>query len=561
MAQQNYLFAGSFTVDSELASNDGEYITSEYEYESTAVSTEGGRFVATPTSSKYTFKTEATVPKLGMMIVGLGGNNGSTMAGALIANKLNMKWETKEGQQSANFFGSITQSSTTMLGNGPNGEECYVPLKSLLPMVEPEDIVLGGWDISSANLADAMKRSKVYEPELQAMLRPHLETVTPLPAPYYPQFIAANQEERADNVLPGTKMDHVEAIRKHIRDFKAANELDKVVVMWSANTERFCDVQEGLNMSAAELMASIAANEEEIPPSQIFAVACILEGVPYINGSPQNTMVPGVVELAMQHNVPIAGDDFKSGQTKMKSVLVDFLVGAGIKVSSIVSYNHLGNNDGKNLSAPSQFRSKEISKSNVVDDMVASNRLLYAEGEHPDHCVVIKYVPYVGDSKRAMDEYSSEIMMGGKNTITMSNICEDSLLAAPLILDLVLLAELSTRMHYKQEGSGMPTAAAANTGALADQGFTNFHPVMSLLHYMLKAPFVPEGTPVVNALFRQKSNVENMLRACAGLKPINNMRLSTIHHPNAVAPTTAPPVCAKVAAPETVEEETVAATA
>ena len=386
--------------------------------------------------------------------------------------------------------------------------------------------------------------------------------MVPLPAPYYPQFIAANQGERADNVLPGTKMEHVEAIRQHIRDFKAANSLDKVVVMWSANTERFCDVQDGLNMSAAELMASIEANEEEVPPSQIFAVACILEGAPYINGSPQNTMVPGVVELALQHNVPIAGDDFKSGQTKMKSVLVDFLIGAGIKVSSIVSYNHLGNNDGKNLSAPSQFRSKEISKSNVVDDMVASNRLIYDEGEHPDHCVVIKYVPYVADSKRAMDEYSSEIMMGGKNTITMTNICEDSLLAAPLILDLVLLAELSTRMHYKQEGAGMPTKASAQTGALADEGFTNFHPVMSLLHYLLKAPFVPEGTPVVNALFRQKSNVENMLRACAGLRPINNMRLDTIHHPNAVAPTVAPPVCAKVPAPETaVEQEGAAATA
>ena len=561
MAQQNYLFADGFTVDSDTCTNDGTYITSEYEYESTSVNTEGGRFVATPTTAKYSFKTEAKVPKLGMMIVGLGGNNGSTMAGALVANKLKMNWETKSGQQSANFFGSITQSSTTMLGNGPNGEECYVPLKSLLPMVEPEDVVIGGWDISKLNLADAMKRSRVYEPQLQAMLRPHLEKITPLPAPYYPDFIAANQGERADNVLPGTKAEHVDAIRKHIRDFKAANDLDKVVVMWSANTERFCDVQDGLNMSAAELMASIEANEEEVPPSQIFAVACILEGCPYINGSPQNTMVPGVVELALQHNVPIAGDDFKSGQTKMKSVLVDFLIGAGIKVASIVSYNHLGNNDGKNLSAPSQFRSKEISKSNVVDDMVASNRLIYEEGEHPDHCVVIKYVPYVADSKRAMDEYSSEIMMGGKNTITMTNICEDSLLAAPLILDLVLLAELSTRMHYKQDGSAMPTAASANTGELAAEGYTNFHPVMSLLHYMLKAPFVPEGTPVVNALFRQKSNIENMLRACTGLRPINNMRLDTVHHPNAVAPTVAPPVMEKMAAAQAAEEEGAAATA
>merc|ERR1711964_733947 len=115
----------------------------------------------------------------------------------------------------------------------------------------------------------------------------------------------------------------------------------------------------------------------------------------------------------------IAGDDFKSGQTKMKSVLVDFLVQAGIKPVSIVSYNHLGNNDGRNLDAPAQFRSKEISKSNVIDDMVQSNRILYKDGETPDHCVVIKYVPNVGDSKRALDEYTSKIFMNGTNTIVM----------------------------------------------------------------------------------------------------------------------------------------------
>ena len=125
----------------------------------------------------------------------------------------------------------------------------------------------------------------------------------------------------------------------------------------------------------------------------MYAIACMQEGVPFINGSPQNTFVPGAIELAVRHNVLIGGDDFKSGQTKMKSVLVDFLVGAGIKPTSIVSYNHLGNNDGFNLSAPQTFRSKEISKSNVVDDMVASNSILYNEGEHPDHVVVIKCAP------------------------------------------------------------------------------------------------------------------------------------------------------------------------
>jgi myo-inositol-1-phosphate synthase len=194
----------------------------------------------------------------------------------------------------------------------------------------------------------------------------------------------------------------------------------------------------------------------------------------------------------------------------MKSVLVDFLVGAGIKPVSIVSYNHLGNNDGLNLSAPQTFRSKEISKSNVVDDMVDSNKILYKAGEHPDHLVVIKYLPYVGDSKRAMDEYTSEIFMGGKNTITMHNVCEDSLLAAPLILDLVLLAELITRIELLRDG---------------EKAFHGFHPIAVLLSYLTKAPLVPKDKPVVNALAKQRAMLENTLRACIGLAPDNNMQL------------------------------------
>merc|ERR1719409_547413 len=317
-----------------------------------------------------------------------------------------------------------------------------------------------------------MQRAKVLDITLQQQLRPHMQHLVPLPSVYYPDFIAANQSERADNVLPGQdKKKHLDQIRKDIREFKAANKLDKVIVLWTANTERFASVQSGVNDTADNLLAAIRANEAEISPSTIFAVASILEGAIYINGSPQNTFVPGVVQLAEEHDVMIGGDDFKSGQTKMKSVMVDFLVSAGIKPTAIVSYNHLGNNDGKNLQAPQTFRSKEISKSNVVDDMVGSNRILYKEDEHPDHVVVIKYVPQVGDSKRAMDEYSAEIFMGGQQTIVMHNTCEDSLLATPLILDLAILADMCSRIQYK-------------TAGLSE--WSDFHPIMSLLSYMIK---------------------------------------------------------------------------
>lgn len=142
--------------------------------------------------------------------------------------------------------------------------------------------------------------------------------------------------------------------------------------------------------------------------------------------------------------------------------------------------------------------------------MVASNHLLYNRGEKPDHCVVIKYVPYVGDSKRAMDEYTSEIMMGGRNTLVVHNTCEDSLLAAPLILDLIILTELCQRIQYR---IGSETK------------LHSFHPVLSILSFLCKAPLVPPGTPVINALFRQRACIENILRACIGLAPVNHMLL------------------------------------
>jgi len=201
-------------------------------------------------------------------------------------------------------------------------------------------------------------------------------------------------------------------------DFKANNGLEQVIIQWTANTERFAEILPGVNDTAENLMNAIENGHEEIAPSTIFAVASILEGVPFINGSPQNTFVPGCIDLAEKNNAFIGGDDFKSGQTKMKSALVDFLISAGIKLTSIASYNHLGNNDGKNLSSQKQFRSKEISKSNVVDDMVEANSVLYKKGEHPDHTVVIKYMPAVGDNKRALDEYYAEIFMGGHQTIS-----------------------------------------------------------------------------------------------------------------------------------------------
>lgn len=507
-----------FVVDSPNVEYTDETIKSKYTYRTTAVSKNAnGNYVAAPKETVYDFKVDRKIPKLGVMLVGLGGNNGTTVTAGILANRRGLEWETKEGKRGANYYGSVIMGSTTKLGvDSETGEDVNIPFHDLMPMVHPNDLVVGGWDISGLNLAEAMDRAKVLEPTLKSLVRKEMAQIKPLPSIYYPDFIAANQEDRADNVVPGSKasMDHVEQIRKDIRDFKAANGLDKVIVQWTANTERFADILPGVNDTAENLLKAIENGHDEVSPSTVFAVACILDQVPFINGSPQNTFVPGAIQLAEKHNAFIGGDDFKSGQTKMKSALVDFLINAGIKLTSVASYNHLGNNDGKNLSSQKQFRSKEISKSNVIDDMVAANTVLYKKGEHPDHTVVIKYMPAVGDDKRALDEYYAEIFLGGHQTISIFNVCEDSLLASPLIIDLVLVAEMMTRIQWKAHGA-----------EASDAKYAGFHSVLSILSYMLKAPLTPPGTPVINALAKQRAALTNIFRACVGLEPESDMTL------------------------------------
>ncbi|CAI4212974.1 unnamed protein product [Parascedosporium putredinis] len=396
-------------------------------------------------NSKYTYRTTQVKKDV----------NGQYVA----TPQKRLTWESREGTKKSNYYGSILMGSTMKLGtDAETSKDVNIPFHDVLPMVHPNDIVVGGWDISSLNLADAMDRAQVLEPTLKEQVRKEMATLTPLPSIYYPDFIAANQEDRADNLIPGTKVcaAHVETIRKQIQDFKSANNLDKVIVQWTANTERYADIIEGVNDTADNLLKAIEDGHEE---------------------------------LAEKHKSYIGGDDFKSGQTKMKSALVDFLINAGIKLTSIASYNHLGNNDGKNLSSHKQFRSKEISKSNVVDDMVEANSVLYQPHEHPDHTVVIKYMPAVGDYKRALDEYYADIFMGGHQTISIFN--------------------------WK---------AASSDGATTAE-YKGFHPVLSILSYMLKAPMTPPGTPVINALAKQRAALTNIFRACVGLQPESEMTL------------------------------------
>lgn len=210
-----------FTVSSPDVTYTDSQIKSKYVYRTTSVTkTATGNYVATPKETVYDFQVDRKVGRVGMMLVGLGGNNGSTVTAGILANRRGLSWDTREGKREANYYGSLIMGSTVKLGTDEQtGQEINVPFHNILPMVHPNDLVIGGWDISSMNVADAMDRAQVLEPSLKSLVRKEMSLMKPLPSIYYPDFIAANQEDRADNVLPGSKAcwEHVEQLRKDIR--------------------------------------------------------------------------------------------------------------------------------------------------------------------------------------------------------------------------------------------------------------------------------------------------------------------------------------------------------
>jgi myo-inositol-1-phosphate synthase len=246
------------------------------------------------------------------MLVGLGGNNGSTFTAGVIANKKNLAWDTKQGEQKANFYGSFTQSATAHVGfaydeNSGKLQDVFKPIKELLPMVNPVDFDICGWDISDANLYEAARRAHVLEPMLIEQLKVDLEKIKPMPAVLNPDFIASNQADRADNVRFGTNQELIDALRADIQECKKRN--DKVIVLWTANTEMFLLPE----INALDDLEDRIKNNVPLPASVLYCVAAILEGITYLNGSPQNTFHPAVVELAAKHGALLAGNDFKSG--------------------------------------------------------------------------------------------------------------------------------------------------------------------------------------------------------------------------------------------------------
>ncbi|MEI7564014.1 MAG: inositol-3-phosphate synthase [bacterium] len=484
-----------------------EYIEAKYNERYTLIGEDGKpqNLIA-----EHLLRTNTVVPKLGFMMVGLGGNNGTTVTSGVLANKKNLKWETKRGEAHANYYGSFTQCVTTKVGmkvkKAQDGtmilEDVYLPIKDLLPIVNPNDLVIGGWDINGIDMYNATIRAKVLEPTLIHQLKEELSQIKPLSGVFNIEYVASNQEDRADNVKKGTTKELIAQLQEDIKTFKTKNGLTKIVVLWTANTEKYFPK----DIETIEELDRLIDTNASLPPSVLYAVATLKEKCIFLNGSPQNTVHPALIKLAAREGMQIAGADFKSGQTKYKTAMGDFLVGSGMRLASVISYNHLGNNDGKNLSEPHTFRSKEKSKGSVLDDCLKSNKVLYPAGKDKiDHTVVIKYCPFVGDSKRAMDEYNSEIFLEGCNTIVSYNICEDSLLAAPIMIDLCIMAELLSRITIDTKPIG---------------------PVLSYLSYFFKAPVTNHHEYVINSLSKQKEILTSLMKACAGYVPDDSTLLS-----------------------------------
>ena len=286
-------------VDSANLTETETEITAQYEYRTTQANINAANHMISlqPVTKKVTFRTQKRLPRLGVMLVGWGGNNGSTVTAGILANRHKLHWQSRSGTQYANYFGSIVNASTLRVGYSQDGEEVYVPLHDVLPIVEPNELVVSGWDINNADLATAMDRAQVLEPDLKRQLAPLMKKMHPLPSVYSPDFIASNQSERANNLIPGTKSEQLTVLRANIRDFRSQHQLNKVIVVWTANTERFANILKGVNDTADNLLRAVEADHNEISPSSLFAVASILEDTPFINGSPQNTFLPGVIEV------------------------------------------------------------------------------------------------------------------------------------------------------------------------------------------------------------------------------------------------------------------------
>ena len=412
------------------------------------------------------------------MCVGLGAVTTTMITGVLMARK-----------GLAKPVGSMTQYDKIRVGKGENAK--YLHYGEIVPLAELKDLVFGAWDVYPANAFESAVNAEVLRAKDILPVEDELKAIVPMKAAF-----DHNYAKRLDgtNVKDcKTRWEMVEALREDIRRFKAENGCERVVVIWAASTEIYVPVDNEVHGTLAALEAAMKEDDRDrIAPSMCYAYAALTEGAPFIMGAPNTTVdIPAMWELAEKTKMPIAGKDFKTGQTLVKSGFAPIIGTRCLGLSGWFSTNILGNRDGLVLDDPDNFRTKEVSKLSTLESILVPEKQpdLYTDYYHK---VRINYYPPRGDDKEGWDNIDIFGWMGYPMQVKINFLCRDSILAAPLMLDLVLLSDL-----------------AARDGRYGIQRFLSFY---------LKSPMhdYTQNEVPVNHLFQQYVMLKNAIREMGG---------------------------------------------
>jgi myo-inositol-1-phosphate synthase len=421
--------------------------------------------------------------KLGVLLVGLGAVSTTTIAGIHAIRK-----------GLAPPIGSLTQMGTIRLGK--RTENRSPRIKDILPLAGLDDLVFGGWDIFEEDCYAAARTAGVLEPALLDQVRPELEAVRPWPAVFDSQYV---KRLSGPNIKQGkNKRELADQVTADIRRFKADHGLDRLVMVWCGSTEVFrTEAPQHATLEAFE--KALEANDPQIPSSMVYAYAALREGIPYANAAPNLTLdIPALLALASATKAPVAGKDLKTGQTLLKTIIAPGLKARLLGVTGWYSTNILGNRDGEVLDDPESFKTKEESKKSVLDYILQPH--LYPE-LYADLCHVVRinYYPPRGDNKEGWDNVDLVGWLGYPMQLKINFLCRDSILAAPIVLDLILFLDLAKR--------------AGLSG------------IQEWLSFYFKSPMHAPGLYPEHDLFIQLMKLKNTLRYLRGEELITHLGL------------------------------------
>jgi myo-inositol-1-phosphate synthase len=422
--------------------------------------------------------------KLGVLIPGIGGAVSTTFLAGVESVRRGL----------ALPIGSLSQMGTVRLGKR---FEYRIPLiKDFVPLANLDDLVFGGWDVFPDNGFQAAIQAGVLKQEDLNPVQPFLEDLSPWPAVFNQAYV---KNLRGPNVKPQTSyLELVEALKRDIEDFKRVNGLSRCVMIWCASTEAYLRPSD-VHASLENLERGLENNDPNISPSMIYAYAALSSGIPFINGAPNLTVdTPAMVELATQRRIPIAGKDLKTGQTLMKTILAPGIKTRALGLSGWYSTNILGNRDGLVLDDKDSYKTKEESKLSVLDTILQPEVYpdLYGKFYHK---VAIDYYPPRGDSKEGWDCVDIFGWLGYPMQIKIDFLCRDSILAAPIVLDLILFTDLAQRA--------------------AMQG------IQEWLSFYFKSPQCAANLYPEHDLFIQSMKLKNTLRYLMGEEQITHLGL------------------------------------